>query len=73
MANKIHATLMSPYFSIIIPTFNRANFLSKAIESVISQTFENWELIIVDDGSTDKTKEIILSYQKKYSRIHYVY
>lgn len=64
---------MSPYFSIIIPTFNRANFLSKAIESVISQTFENWELIIVDDGSTDNTKEVVTQYAKNDMRIRYMY
>ncbi|MCE2711637.1 MAG: glycosyltransferase family 2 protein [Cryomorphaceae bacterium] len=64
---------MNPYFSIIIPTFNRAHLISKAIESVIAQTFENWELIIVDDGSTDQTKEIIYAYKKMDSRIQYIY
>jgi glycosyltransferase involved in cell wall biosynthesis len=62
-----------PYFSIIIPTYNRAHLISKAIDSVIAQTYENWELIFVDDGSTDKTKELILSYQKKDERIRYIY
>ena len=55
---------MKPFFSIIIPTYNRANFLTKAINSVISQTFENWELIIVDDGSTDNTKVIVNEFDK---------
>ena len=45
--------------SVIIPTFNRAGFLKKAIESVFSQTFQDFELIVVDDGSTDKTREIL--------------
>lgn len=45
--------------SVIIPTFNRAKTLTRTIESVIFQDFSNWELIIVDDGSTDNTKEII--------------
>ena len=60
-------------FSIIIPTYNRAHLISKGIDSVIAQTFENWELIIVDDGSTDNTKELIASYQEKDARIRYIY
>ncbi|MEY4571681.1 MAG: hypothetical protein RLZ10_892 [Bacteroidota bacterium] len=64
---------MNPYFSIIIPTYNRAHLISTAIDSVINQTFVDWELIIVDDGSTDETKELILSYQKNDSRIYYFY
>jgi glycosyltransferase involved in cell wall biosynthesis len=64
---------MNPYFSIVIPTYNRAHLISKAIDSVIAQTFENWELIIVDDGSTDNTKELIASYQEEDSRVGYIY
>lgn len=48
-----------PLFSIIIPTYNRLNVLPKAISSVINQVFEQWELIIVDDGSTDDTSEFV--------------
>ena len=50
-------------FSIIIPTYNRADLIRKAIQSVIDQTYPHWELIIVDDGSTDHTKEVVESYQ----------
>lgn len=60
-----------PFFSVIVPTYNRAAFLSKAVESVIGQTYTDWELIIVDDGSTDGTKEFVLSYKDK--RIQYIY
>lgn len=45
--------------SIIIPTYNRAYILGKAIDSVIKQNHKNWELLIVDDGSTDKTEDLI--------------
>ena len=45
------------FFSIIIPTYNREKKVLKAINSVISQTFENWELIIVDNNSNDLTKK----------------
>ncbi len=48
-----------PLVSIILPTYNRANTISKAIASVIKQTYNNWELIIWDDGSVDSTKDII--------------
>lgn len=58
-------------FSIVIPTYNRAAFLSKAIESVLSQTYNDWELIVIDDGSIDNTKEVVSHYSD--SRITYIY
>lgn len=58
-------------FSIIIPSYNRAGYLPKAIDSVIHQTFDDWELIVVDDGSKDNSKEVVLSY--KDERIRYLY
>ncbi len=51
----------NPQFSIIIPTYNRGDFIEKTIKSVLNQTFNNFELIVVDDGSTDNTEEIISS------------
>ena len=49
----------APVVSIILPTYNRARFLPEAIESIRSQQFTHWELIVVDDGSTDETPELI--------------
>ncbi len=53
----------SPLVSIIIPTFNRSRFLPRAIESVLCQTFQDFELVIVDDGSTDKTFSIVKAFR----------
>ena len=47
---------MRPFFSIIIPTYNRCLMVKKSIESIINQTFNNWECIVVNDGSTDETQ-----------------
>ena len=58
--------------SVIIPCYNRANVISAAIDSVINQTFQEWELIIVDDGSTDNSKDIISSFLSD-ERIKYFY
>jgi len=58
-----------PLVSIIIPTYNHANFLSKALDSVMSQTYNNWEIIVIDNQSTDGTYKIINKY--KDPRIQY--
>lgn len=50
--------------TVYIPTYNYACYLSKAINSVIDQTMDSWELIIIDDGSTDNTQEILAKYKK---------
>jgi GT2 family glycosyltransferase len=60
-----------PFFSIIIPTYNRAEFLKICIDSVIKQTFEDFEVIIIDDGSEDNTRSIISELDDK--RIKYIY
>jgi glycosyltransferase involved in cell wall biosynthesis len=62
---------MSAFFSIILPTFNRAHRLNRAIDSILSQTFIHWELIIVDDASTDDTSSFIQPYQSD-DRIRYI-
>ena len=59
-----------PFFTIVTPTYNRAYIISKTIKSVIAQSFDNFEFIIVDDGSTDNTKEVVESFNDK--RIIYI-
>lgn len=55
--------------SIVLPTYNGARYIAESIDSVLKQTYKNWELIIVDDCSTDNTLEIIQEYAQKDSRI----
>lgn len=57
--------------SVIMPTYNCGKYIAESIESVIAQTYTDWELEIVDDCSTDDTKEIVAAYMEKYPNIHY--
>ncbi len=66
-------TKLEPIVSIIIPTYNHANFINKALKSIIDQTFENWEAIVIDNHSSDDTEKILKKYQDpriKYIKIH---
>ena len=62
---------MSELISIITPTYNCANFIGETIDSVLAQTYSNWEMIIVDDCSTDNTEEIVNNYSNSDKRIKY--
>ena len=59
---------MVPLISIIMPTYNRASYIEEALDSIKKQTFTDYEIIVVDDGSTDNTKEIL----ENYSGIRYL-
>lgn len=60
-----------PLVSIIIPTFNRAHLIRETLDSIIAQTYKNWECIIVDDGSSDETDEVMLAYCENDTRFRY--
>lgn len=62
---------MSSLFSIILPTYNRASLLAIAVESVVKQSYTNWELIIVNDGSTDETKAYLDGLSDKRIRVYH--
>lgn len=59
--------------TVIVPAYNYANFIGECLDSVLSQTFKNWECIVIDNGSTDNTQEIVKSYSNKDGRIKYHY
>jgi len=61
-----------PRISVVLPTFNRAALLPRAIKSVMEQTYSEWELIIVDDGSVDNTFEIVNEFISSDRRIKYI-
>ena len=60
------------YFSVVMPTYNRADKINKTIESVLNQSFTEFEFIIIDDGSTDHTDEIVKKYMQKDKRVKYI-
>jgi len=62
-----------PLVSVIMPAYNAELYIGEAIESVVNQTFRNWELIIINDGSTDATEKIILDFERKDKRIKYLF
>lgn len=71
MVSKQKNNMVEDLVSIIMPAYNIGNFISITIDSVIAQTYQNWELIIVDDCSTDNTADVIKFYMLKEPRIKY--
>ena len=72
MSHEENEPTRSPLVTVVIPTFDRARLLSRSISSVIAQTFSNWELIVVDDGSTDDTAAIVRQWQNECPTIRYI-
>lgn len=63
---------MNDLISIVLPVYNGERFLQESIDSILSQTYSNWELLILDDCSTDKTPDICKEYAQQDSRIKYI-
>lgn len=57
--------MSSPAVSVIVPTYNRRALLPRALDSIVAQTFDNWEIVLVDDGSTDGTEDVAARYQER--------
>ncbi|WP_324667972.1 glycosyltransferase family 2 protein [Geochorda subterranea] len=68
--SALHEDKGCPLVSVIIPTYNNAHVLPRAIRSVLAQTYSNWELIVVDDGSSDNTAEVMGQFEDP--RIRYI-
>lgn len=64
---------LNPNVSIIMCAYNRAAFIGEAIQSVLAQAYQNWELLVLDDASTDSTREVVAEYSKQDSRIVYIH
>lgn len=62
----------NPLVSVIVPCYNQAQYLPETLDTVLAQTYQNWECIIVDDGSPDNTAEVAKTYQAKDARFNYV-
>jgi teichuronic acid biosynthesis glycosyltransferase TuaG len=71
--SKIKKTFENEMVSIIMPNFNGEVFIEEAIKSICSQTYKNWELLIIDDGSTDNSFNIIKKYTDETKSIHLLY
>lgn len=61
-----------PKVSIIVPCYNQAKYLPDTLDSVLAQTYKDWECVIVNDGSTDNTEDVVLEYCQKDKRIKYI-
>ena len=64
---------MNPLINIITPCYNGEKFLERFLDSVLKQTYDNIELILVNDGSTDKTDNIANKYKSKFNEKGYIY
>ncbi len=62
-----------PKVSIVVPSYNRADFIAQTIESILAQSFRDFDLLFIDDGSTDKTEDIVRYYAERDARVQYHY
>ena len=73
MGNKPNQLKEESLVSVIVPCYNQAQYLSEALDSLLAQTYENWECIIINDGSPDNTEEVALNYCARDKRFVYIY
>ena len=70
--NCLQKDTNAPLISVVMPCYNNGAYVAQAIESVLNQTCDSWELVIVNDGSTDSSDEVISGYARTDKRIHYI-
>lgn len=70
--NKTGTVFQKPWLSVVIPIYNAEKFLGKCLDSILEQTYKNFEVLLIDDGSTDTSSEICKNYSRKDSRFHYI-
>jgi len=63
----------TPKVSVVIPSYNSAKYITETIESILTSTYQDYEIVIVDDGSTDNTKKIVEDLKKRSDKIQYLY
>ena len=63
----------APCFTVIVPTYNQAHYLPLALNSLLTQTFPNWEAVVVNDGSTDNTAQVAEAYASRDRRIRVIH
>src|SRR5438552_17827230 len=74
MNEPVVNSVKQPAVGIILPTYNRAKFLPQAFAAIQNQQFQDWELIVVDDGSTDNTRELVTELSRGWPQpVRYVY
>ena len=61
-----------PFISVVIPSYNAENVIGRTIESVLSQSYANWELLVIDDGSTDSTRDVVRGFSESDARINLI-
>ena len=69
VADRNHSQPSGPYFSVIVPTYNQARYLPEALDSLLAQSFPDWEAVVVNDGSTDDTAQVLELYSARDRRI----
>ena len=65
--------MQNPFVSIVVPCYSQAQYLDDSLQSILEQTYSNWECIIVNDGSPDNTEELARKWETKDSRFRYLY
>jgi len=65
--------MKKPHVSVVIPVYNGAQTLRKCLDSVLNQSYSNYEIIVVDNDSTDQTKSIIQEYERKFLKVRYIF